>query len=154
MVAGGAESGVSTLALALFNQIHALSRSEDPATASQPFGAARSGFVMSEGACVLVLEDRARAIERGARIYAEVAGTFTIYSLFLCFSVYVADSLSPPQATGSAATPTTSPPRRPMAAAPSSPCTRHSAARAQTPARWATSTRTPPARPWATPPRR
>lgn len=74
MLAGGAESTVTPVALAGFTNLTALSTSEDPLRASLPFDESRSGFVMGEGAGVLVLEELSHAKKRGANIYAELAG--------------------------------------------------------------------------------
>ncbi len=75
MIAGGAEAAVTPFAYASFCSMRAMStRNDDPATASRPFSLGRDGFIMGEGAGVLVLESLAHAKKRGARIYAEVAG--------------------------------------------------------------------------------
>lgn len=74
MIVGGVEAGITTLAVAAFAQMTALTRHADPSTASRPFDADRSGFVMGEGAGILVLESRAHAEARGATPLAFVAG--------------------------------------------------------------------------------
>jgi 3-oxoacyl-[acyl-carrier-protein] synthase II len=74
-IAGGAESSITPVGLAAFNRMGALSRrKDDPAHASRPFDAGRDGFVMGEGAGMLVLEPWDRAVARGATIYGGIAG--------------------------------------------------------------------------------
>jgi 3-oxoacyl-[acyl-carrier-protein] synthase II len=75
MLCGGAEAPLAPLCFGAFAVIRAMStRNDDPGTASRPFDRDRDGFVMGEGAAVLVLEDLDRARARGAPVYAEVAG--------------------------------------------------------------------------------
>lgn len=75
IVTGGSEAAVNEAGIGGFGAMKALStRNEDPATASRPFDVDRDGFVMGEGACALILEEYEHAKNRGARIYAEVAG--------------------------------------------------------------------------------
>ncbi len=75
MLAGGAEAPLAPLCFGAFAVIRAMSvRNDDPATASRPFDEGRDGFVMGEGAAVLVLEERERALARGAPVLAEVLG--------------------------------------------------------------------------------
>ena len=75
MIAGGAESTVSPLCISGFNAMKALStRNEEPAKASRPFDKNRDGFVVSEGAGIVILEEMNSAVKRGAKIYAEIVG--------------------------------------------------------------------------------
>jgi 3-oxoacyl-[acyl-carrier-protein] synthase II len=75
MIAGGAEAPLTPLSMAGFNALKALSeRNDAPAKASRPFDAQRDGFVMGEGAGVLIIEELGRALRREARIYAEIVG--------------------------------------------------------------------------------
>jgi 3-oxoacyl-[acyl-carrier-protein] synthase II len=75
MFAGGAEAPITALCMAAFASSKALSvRNSDPTRASRPFDTERDGFVMSEGACIIVLEELEHALTRGARIYAELVG--------------------------------------------------------------------------------
>jgi 3-oxoacyl-[acyl-carrier-protein] synthase II len=73
-IAGGSEAATIPLTAAAFAQMTALTKNPDPETASRPFDAERNGFVLSEGACSLILESEEHARARGARVYAEVAG--------------------------------------------------------------------------------
>jgi 3-oxoacyl-[acyl-carrier-protein] synthase II len=75
MIAGGCEATITRLGVGGFNVMKALStRNDDPQGASRPFDKGRDGFVMSEGAGIVILEEYEAAKKRGARIYAEVAG--------------------------------------------------------------------------------
>jgi 3-oxoacyl-[acyl-carrier-protein] synthase II len=75
MIAGGSEATICPLGIGGFDTMRALStRNDDPATASRPWDKDRDGFVMGEGAGIMVLEDYEHAKQRGARIYCELAG--------------------------------------------------------------------------------
>ncbi len=75
MIAGGAEKGITPIAMASFENMHAISRrNDDPEGASRPFDKTRDGFVMGEGAGILILEDLDFAKARGATILAEIIG--------------------------------------------------------------------------------
>lgn len=75
MITGGVEAPITPLSVAGFASMKALStRNDEPTRASRPFDAGRDGFVMGEGAGIVILEEREAALARGAQIYAEVAG--------------------------------------------------------------------------------
>lgn len=74
VIAGGAESTIEEYCIGGFQAMHALSTNPDPTTACRPFDKDRNGFIMSEGAAILILESEEHAKARGAKIYGEVAG--------------------------------------------------------------------------------
>ena len=75
MIAGGSEAAITPLGMAGFSSMHALStRNDEPEAASRPFERDRDGFVMGEGAGILILEELGNALKRNARIYAELSG--------------------------------------------------------------------------------
>jgi 3-oxoacyl-[acyl-carrier-protein] synthase II len=75
MIAGGSEAPITPLGIAGFNSARAIStRNDEPATASRPFDETRDGFILSEGAAIIILEDLEYALSRGASIIAEVVG--------------------------------------------------------------------------------
>jgi len=75
MVTGGSEAAVLPVAIGAFSTMHAMSRrNDDPERASRPFDKDRDGFVLSEGSAVVIVEERERALRRGARIYGELIG--------------------------------------------------------------------------------
>jgi beta-ketoacyl-acyl-carrier-protein synthase II len=74
VIAGGVEAGITGLSVAAFAQMGALTKNDDPASASRPFDVDRDGFVMGEGAGVVILESEERARARGATIHGRVAG--------------------------------------------------------------------------------
>jgi 3-oxoacyl-[acyl-carrier-protein] synthase II len=75
-IVGGSEAAISASGVGGFNSMHAIStRNDSPKTASRPFDKDRDGFVMGEGGAALILEELEHALARGAKIYAEVAGT-------------------------------------------------------------------------------
>ncbi|MBW2558561.1 MAG: beta-ketoacyl-ACP synthase II [Deltaproteobacteria bacterium] len=76
MITGGTEAAVTPLTIAGFNAMRAISaRNEEPERASRPFDRDRDGFIVSEGCGIVILEELSHALKRGARIYAEIAGT-------------------------------------------------------------------------------
>src|SRR5258706_2761053 len=78
VIAGGAEAAITPLGVGGFASMKALStRNDDPERASRPFDKERDGFVIGEGSGVLILEERGRALQRGAKIYAEIIGYAT-----------------------------------------------------------------------------
>jgi len=82
IIAGGTESSIGRLSIAGFMNLRALSDSHDPARGSIPFDKERTGFVMGEGAGILVLEELEHALKRGAKIYGEVVGYGTTCDAF------------------------------------------------------------------------
>ncbi|MBI2088326.1 MAG: beta-ketoacyl-ACP synthase II [Deltaproteobacteria bacterium] len=75
VIAGGAEAAITPLGISGFSAMRALStRNDEPERASRPFDKERDGFVMAEGSGVMILEEREKAVRRGAKIYAEVIG--------------------------------------------------------------------------------
>ena len=85
MVAGGAEGAICELGVGGFNAMRALStRNDSPETASRPFDKDRDGFIMAEGAGMVVLEEYEHARARGARIYCEAAGVRPASSMASC----------------------------------------------------------------------
>jgi 3-oxoacyl-[acyl-carrier-protein] synthase II len=75
MIAGGTEAAVTALCISGFNAMQAIStRNDEPYKASRPFDVDRDGFVISEGSAVVILEELSRAMDRGAKIYGELAG--------------------------------------------------------------------------------
>jgi len=74
MITGGAEAAITPTAIAGFCSMKALSTNEDPNTACRPFDVDRNGFIMGEGAGILIIEEYEHAIERGANIIAEIVG--------------------------------------------------------------------------------
>ncbi len=74
MVTGGSEASITPFGMGGFTSLHALSTATDPARASIPFDQERHGFVMGEGAGILVLEEYEHAVKRGAKIYCEMVG--------------------------------------------------------------------------------
>jgi len=74
MISGGAEAPITTMAVAGFSANKALSLNPDPEKASRPFDANRDGFIIGEGAGIVILEEYEHAVARGAKIYAEIVG--------------------------------------------------------------------------------
>jgi 3-oxoacyl-[acyl-carrier-protein] synthase II len=75
VIAGGAESAITPLGVGGFSAMKALStRNDEPERASRPFDRERDGFIIAEGSGILILEERGRALQRGAKVYAEIIG--------------------------------------------------------------------------------
>ena len=87
MAAGGTESSICPTGVAGFTALTALTKSEDPMRASIPFDKERSGFVLGEGAGVVILEELEHAKARGAKIYAEVVATAPQRTLIILLSL-------------------------------------------------------------------
>ncbi|MGH9346872.1 MAG: beta-ketoacyl-[acyl-carrier-protein] synthase family protein, partial [Vicinamibacterales bacterium] len=82
-IAGSAEAPLTPVVMAAFDLIGATTRrNHDPGRASRPFDRDRDGFVLAEGAALILLEEHARAVKRGARIYAEIRGTASVSNAF------------------------------------------------------------------------
>ena len=88
MIAGGTEAPLTPLSFAGFQNLMAMNTNfnHDPTRASRPFDLHRGGFVMSEGAGVLVLETLSHAVKRGAKVYCELAGT-VIWDIYICITL-------------------------------------------------------------------
>ena len=74
MIAGGTEAAITQMTIAGFSNMTALSTNPDPETASRPFDKNRDGFVIAEGAGIIILEELEHALARGAKIYGEIIG--------------------------------------------------------------------------------
>ena len=93
MIAGGAEASISELSIAGFSRMKALTKSRDPLFASRPFDANRDGFVLAEGAAVLILEDLSTALERNVSVVLYTIrfflSTHVITNVCTCIYIYI-----------------------------------------------------------------